>query len=328
MTIGEEVARYLDYLRNVRRLAPASIEAYQRDLHIFCAFLEEHRCDSLSSLDSRLVRRWIRAMGTQGVAATSVNRRLSAVKGFFSSLQEEEKIRFNPAEAVRSVKTPRRLPPTMFEKEMAQLLDIDRHDLAGLRTRALLEILYSTGARISEICGANVDDLVFRKRALLVHGKGGKDRFVFLGDTAFEVLREYLPHRHEFLVQRGLVTTKALFINLRGGRLTPRGAAGIITRRIADAGLGKYLTPHGFRHSFATHLLNHGADIRVVQELLGHCRLSTTQIYTQVGMDRLRQIYRQAHPHARLRRDTAMDRGTECGRGTAMDRDTEIKKEQ
>ncbi|POR04732.1 hypothetical protein AU468_02655 [Alkalispirochaeta sphaeroplastigenens] len=308
MTIPEEALRYLEYLRNVRRLAPASLEAYQRDLRIFCAFLAEQECDSLATLDSRLVRHWVRAMGSQGIAATSVNRRLSAVKGFFSFLQEEEKIRFNPAEAVRSVKTPRRLPPTMFEKEMAQLLEIDRHDLAGLRTRALLEILYSTGARISEICGANVDDLVFRKQALLVHGKGGKDRFVFLGDAAFDVLREYLPHRHEFLVQRGLVQTKALFINLRGGRLTPRGAAGIITRRIADSGLGKYLTPHGFRHSFATHLLNHGADIRVVQELLGHCRLSTTQVYTQVGMDRLRQVYRDAHPHARLRRDSLKSR--------------------
>lgn len=302
MKLNEAVDRYTSYLTAVRRLSPATIGAYTTDLRSFCDFITEAGGETVNDVDVIAVRRWVGSMGSNGLAATSVNRRLSAVKGFFSYLVGEEgTITANPAEAIRSVKTPRRLPHTLFEREMDELLAIERHDFSGLRTRALLELLYSTGARISELCGSNVDDLVFRKRALLVHGKGGRDRFVFLGETAFDVLREYISHRHEFLVQRGLVTTKALLLNLRGGRLTPRGAAGIIARRISDTGLQKHCTAHGFRHSFATHLLNHGADIRVVQELLGHSRLSTTQIYTHVGMDRLRRIYRDAHPHARRR---------------------------
>lgn len=302
MTLTEAIDRYIDYLTVVRRLTPATITAYRTDLRSFCTFVLGCGAEKVQDVDVSTVRRWVRTMGTEGLAATSVNRRLSAVKGFFHYLVRQEKmIDANPAEAVRSVKMPRRLPHTLFEGEMESLLTMDRSDFPGLRTRAMLELLYSTGARISEVCGANVDDLVFRKRALLVHGKGGRDRFVFLGDAAFTALREYLPRRHEFLVQRGLVHTQALFINLRGGRLTPRGAAGIVTRRITETGLQKPCTPHGFRHSFATHLLNHGADIRVVQELLGHSRLSTTQVYTHVGMDRLRRIYRDSHPHGKLR---------------------------
>lgn len=304
MTLLDAIQRYTDYLTLVKRSAPATVEAYAADLRAFKTFLAESSVETVDQVDIVLVRRWIRMMGADGMAATSVNRRLSAIKGFFAYLvQQEHVLTANPAAAVRSVKTPRRLPYGLFEREMDEILAIDRTDFAGMRTRALLELLYSTGARISEICGANVDDLVFRKRALLVHGKGGRDRYVFLGDTAFEALRDYLPRRHEFLVQRGLVATKALFINLRGGRLTSRGVAGIVTRRITDTGLHKYCSPHGFRHSFATHILNHGADIRVVQELLGHRRLSTTQVYTHVGMDRLRQVYRDAHPHARRRSD-------------------------
>lgn len=330
MTPATAIDRYLEYLMAVRRLAPATIGAYRTDLRALRLFLEEYAGDTgtamsaeagaaagaetgseagpevgpeVGSVNSILIRRWVRAMGNEGLAATSVNRRLSAAKGFFAFLQEQQILEHNPAASVRSVKTPRRLPVTVFEQEMEELLTIDRQDFAGLRTKVLLEMLYSTGARISELCGANVDDLVFRKQALLVHGKGSRDRFVFLGDTAFQALRDYLPVRQEFLQRRGLVTTTALLLNLRGGRLTPRGAAGLISRRITDAGLNKHLTPHGFRHSFATHLLNHGADLRIVQELLGHSRLSTTQIYTHVGMDRLRQVYRESHPHARSRPD-------------------------
>ena len=299
MNVAEATQRYLHYLERVRRLASATVEAYRNDLSVFAAFAGAEDIQSVGDVTTPLVRRWVRVMGEQRLAATSVNRRLSALRGLFTFLVGEGTVSHNPAASVRSVKTPRRLPETLFEQEMEEMLRIDREDFAGLRTRALLEILYSTGARITEICSANVDDLLFRRRALLVHGKGGKDRFVFLGDVAFDALRAYLPYRHEFLLRRGLDTCKALFVNLRGGRLTPRGAAGIISQRLSETGLSKHLTPHGFRHSFATHILNHGADIRVVQELLGHSRLSTTQVYTHVGMDRLQRVYREAHPHAR-----------------------------
>lgn len=299
MTIIAAVERYLEYLDRVRRLSEATITAYQNDLSTFKNFCVGQEVVEIAEISTSLVRRWVRTMGEERLAATSVNRRLSALRGLFNFLTQQEHIEHNPAEAVRSVKVPRRLPETLFEEEMEQVLQIDREDFAGIRNRVLLEVLYSTGARISEVCNANVDDLLFRRRALLVHGKGSQDRFVFLGEKAFSVLKEYLPYRSAFLQRRGLEQSKALFINLRGGRLSPRGAAGLISQRINDAGLQKHITPHGFRHSFATHILNHGADIRIVQELLGHSRLSTTQVYTHVGMERLQHVYRQAHPHAR-----------------------------
>jgi tyrosine recombinase XerC len=297
--LATEMQRYVEYLQTVRGLAEASVRAYRNDLRSFIEFCIENNVVDPPAVNNSLIRRWVRQLTEQGLAATSVNRRLSALKGFFSFLENEGLTASNPAAAVRSVRTPKRLPETLFEREMEQLLDFPADDFPTLRTRVLLELLYSTGARISELCGANVDDLVFRKRAILVHGKGKKDRYVFLGTNAFALLREYLPYRHAFLSRRGLVDQKALLVNLRGGRLTPRGAAQIVGKRVADAGLAKYLTPHGFRHSFATHLLNHGADIRIVQEMLGHSSLSTTQVYTHVGMDRLRRIYKDAHPHAR-----------------------------
>ncbi len=297
--IASEVERYIAYLERVRGLATASIQAYKNDLLAFVQYCEEQEITASADVHDGLLRRWVRLLTEQGLAATSVNRRLSALKGFFSFLEQEGITRKNPAASIRSVRTPKRLPETLFEREMAQLLEFPAEDFASLRTRSLLELLYSTGARISELCNANVDDLVFRKRALLVHGKGKKDRYVFLGNSAFTYLKEYLPYRHEFLTRRGLAEQKALLVNLRGGRLTPRGAALIIGKRVSDAGLAKYLTPHGFRHSFATHLLNHGADIRIVQEMLGHRSLSTTQVYTHVGMERLKRVYEDAHPHAR-----------------------------
>lgn len=298
-----EIERYLEYLLRVRGLAAASVKAYENDLRTFAAFLAENEIDAIEKVDSVAIRRWVRTMSEGGLAATSVNRRISAIKGFFSFLQQEGRLTGNPAHVVRSVRTPKRLPETMFEREIDQLLDLPGDDFPSLRTRVLLELLYSTGSRISELCNANVDDINHRKRAILVHGKGKKDRYVFLGSSAYSVLRQYLPYRHEFLIRRGLAEQKGLLVNLRGGRLTPRGAAQIIGKRVTETGLQKYLTPHGFRHSFATHLLNHGADIRIVQEMLGHASLSTTQVYTHVGMDRLRQIYRDAHPHARRRVD-------------------------
>ena len=298
-TLGDTVVRYLEYQGRVRGMAETTIRAYRTDLDDFVRFATTMDVDRPDAIDGRMLRRWVRDMGDRGLAATSVNRRISAIRGYLAFLEGEGVIPGNPATALRSVRTPKRLPETLFENEIEQLLDVEGDDFAALRLRVLLEGLYSTGARISELCGANVDDLAPRRRALLVHGKGSKDRYVFFGARAFQVLREYLPVRQAFLVRRGLHDQKALLLNLRGGRLTSRGAAGLIVHRLQEAGLGKYISPHGFRHSFATHLLNHGADIRVVQEMLGHSSLSTTQVYTSVGMERLRTIYRDAHPHAR-----------------------------
>lgn len=298
--LEQDIERYLAYRRSVQGMAATSVRAYRTDLADFARFAALQEITDPSQLHMRDLRRWVRDMGDRGLAASSVNRRISALRGFLGFLEGEGSINGNPATGLRNLRQPRKLPETLFESEIDQLLDMQGEDFATLRTRVLLETLYTTGARISELCAANVDDLAPRRRSLLVRGKGAKDRYVFFGERAMRLLRDYLPLRHEYLVRRGAGDQKALMVNLRGGRLTSRGAAGIIVHRLHETGLGKYISPHGFRHSFATHLLNHGADIRVVQEMLGHASLSTTQIYTHVGMERLRDIHRAAHPRARV----------------------------
>lgn len=295
-TLEQSAQRYLDYLERVRILSNATVLAYGNDLKSLI-----HHCGSGSDtadISVSDIRGWIRGMTDAGLSAGTVNRRLSAVKGFFSFLEQQGLQSGNPAESIRSVRAAKRLPATLFEREMETLLDFSTEGLADYRDKALLEILYSTGARIAELVSADADDVLFKKRAILVHGKGSKDRYVFLGDRAYEALTAWLPYRSALVRDLGRHDEKALFLNVRGGRLTTRGAAGIVARRIEGSGLSKYISPHGFRHSFATHLLNHGADIRIVQEMLGHARLSTTQVYTHVGVDRLRRVYRDAHPHA------------------------------
>ncbi len=296
VTLQDSVQRYLDYLERVRILSNATVLAYGNDLRSLMSFCGGDT--AIGAIDIADVRAWVRSMSEAGLSAGTINRRLSAVKGFFSFLEENDIVRGNPAESVRSVRRSKRLPSTLFEREMETFLSFPVEEFADYRDKALLEILYSSGARIAELVNADIDDVMFKKRALLVHGKGGKDRFVFIGERAFTALRDYVSRRSARLRDLGHHDVKALFLNLRGRRLSARGAAGIVAKRLERSGLTKYISPHGFRHSFATHLLNAGADIRIVQEMLGHARLSTTQVYTHVGVDRLRKVYRDAHPHA------------------------------
>ncbi|MFW5684246.1 MAG: tyrosine-type recombinase/integrase, partial [Spirochaetota bacterium] len=210
-----------------------------------------------------------------------------------------------PLEGVRGLRKQRHLPTFLFEAEMGRLLTLEGDDFTTLRDRLILELLYSTGCRISELVMINLDDIDFKRGRILVHGKGRKDRIVFLGKTAREVLADYLPYRSERLARLGRRDEKALVMNANGQRITQRGVAGIIQKRVLEKGIAKRVSPHTFRHSFATHILDHGADIRVVQELLGHSSLSTTQVYTHLGLGALKRIYEQAHPHAERAGGTA-----------------------
>lgn len=298
MTLREAIDRYIDYLAAVRGLSEATLRAYSRDLASLAKITGERAPNELTSTD---IRRWVRDQGDAGNAATTVNRRLSAARGLFAFLEMEGECLTNPARSVRSLKRARRLPEVLHERQMDQLLDIAGGDFRALRTAALLETLYATGARISEVLGLRVTDIALKRQSAVVHGKGARDRTVFLTPRARRAIDAYLPSRSALLRENGQSDEQALFLSARGGALTARGAAGIIAERIREAGLTTYISPHGFRHSFATHILNAGADIRIVQEMLGHSRISTTQIYTHVGVERLRAIYREAHPHARRR---------------------------
>jgi site-specific recombinase XerD len=218
----------------------------------------------------------------------------------------------NPFAEVRGLRTPKRLPSFLFEDEMARLVDLPETAAAGraspdrgsddgfwrLRDHTVLEVLYSTGCRVSELVALDLADLDLGTGTARVTGKGDKERNVFLGGSALACLREYLLKRTG-RAAGDADSAAALFLNQRGRRITDRGVRFILAGWLAQAGLGKRVTPHTFRHSFATHLLDRGADIRAVQELLGHASLSTTQVYTHVGLERLKKVYRRAHPHAR-----------------------------
>ena len=300
----EHAGEYLGYLQSVRNLSEASIRAYRGDLLAFAEWLARGTLDE-NQVDAALVRRYIAHLSRQNAAVSTVNRVLSSLKGYFRFLVRTERATSSPLEGVRGIRKQTHLPSFLFEDEVAELLKLDGDGFTELRDRLILELLYSTGCRISELVTVNLDDIDFKRSRILVHGKGRKDRYVFVGAPAKRVLGDYLAYRRERLARKGERNEKALVINANGQRITQRGVAGIIQKRVIEKGIAKKVSPHTFRHSFATHILDHGADIRVVQELLGHATLSTTQVYTHLGLGALKRIYEQAHPHAGRSGDAA-----------------------
>ena len=297
---------YLAWLRSVRNLSPHTLESYAKDLAKYEAFLEgrgvEPRNAGLSD-----ARGFVGQLSRNGLSPRSVNRIVSGVRGWYRFMERNGEIDANPFAEIRSLRTEKRLPSFLFEEEMARLVELPSQTACAeedsfwkLRDRAVLETLYSTGCRISELVSMNIADMDLKSSTARVMGKGARERNVFLGASAAAALRQYLACRvsHGPKSGRSPDSVRAVFINQRGGRITDRGVRFILGEYLVKANLGKRVTPHTFRHSFATHLLDRGADIRAVQELLGHASLSTTQVYTHVGLERLKKVYRRAHPHA------------------------------
>ncbi len=289
---GSNMERYLAYLKSVRNLSAATVRAYAVDLGAFFRWVGD-----AAEVESRLVRGYVAHLARGNTASSTINRKLSALKGYYRFLVRQGLLDASPVDGVRSLRRERTLPDILFEADVASLVAIDGADFESTRDRLIMEALYSTGCRVSELVGIAVDDINFKKGSVMVHGKGRKDRLVFLGAPAREALAAFLPLREALLRRRGAHGERALLLNRNAGRLTARGVALIIEKRVRDAGIATHTSPHTFRHSFATHVLDRGADIRVVQELLGHAGLSTTQVYTHLGLGKLRKIYAQAHPH-------------------------------
>ena len=291
---------YRDYLE-ARNLSPHTLACYETDLDRYESFLKA-RDASPESAGVSDARAFVGSLSREGLSPRSVNRVISGVRGLYRFLEKNGLAPTNPFSEIHSLRTSKRLPSFLFEEEMAKLVELPSHTACAdgesfwkVRDRAVLEVLYSTGCRISELVSLNVSDLDLASHRARVLGKGNKERFVYLGAAALEALRDYLLLRPHHLKA---MDAPVLFINHRGTRITDRGVRFILGEYLARANLGKRVTPHTFRHSFATHLLDRGADIRAVQELLGHASLSTTQVYTHVGLDRLKKVYRRAHPHA------------------------------
>ncbi len=296
---------FLDYLRIERGLATNSISAYQRDLDKFFQFLIDVDYE-FDSIDHKGISKFAVHLKAQGLSAASVNRTISGVKSFYKYATREFGIG-NPMGEIERAKLARKLPKALTVSEVLSLIEgaLREGDLVSLRDYAILEMLYGSGARVSEIVGLNTNDISTANspegdiQTLKLRGKGSKERLVPLGGFAQRALSDYLVRVRPTLVGKSSKTTTALFLNTRGSRLSRVSAWQIVSDAADRAGLKGKISPHVFRHSYATHLLDGGADIRVVQELLGHSSVTTTQIYTLVTIDKVREAYSSAHPRAR-----------------------------
>ncbi|MFP5251671.1 MAG: site-specific tyrosine recombinase XerD [Actinomycetes bacterium] len=301
MTPAQAVDRLLRQLAIERGLSQHTVAAYRRDLGGYLAVLEARGVTDASAIAGDDVAAFRAALAGRGLAASSVARHLSAVKALHRWLVDERVAAEDVAKDQRPPKLPQRLPKAISVAQMQRLLEAaGGDDPAGLRDRALIELLYATGVRISEVVGLDVDDLAAtadEQQLVRVTGKGAKQRLVPLGSYARRATDAWLVRGRAALAAKGR-GTPALLLGARGGRLS-RQAAWEIIQRVADEAGVEHVSPHTFRHSFATHLLEGGADVRVVQELLGHASVATTQIYTQVTADTLRDMYTTAHPRAR-----------------------------
>jgi integrase/recombinase XerD len=301
---ASQAERFLDHLTVERGLSPNTLEAYRRDLRAYGRYLGERGIDDATSADEAVVGgfvEWLSRMefdDGRRYRASSVARSLAAVRMLHAFLLREGDTESDPARGIGRPKVPKTLPKPMTIEEVAAILAAtDVASPVGLRDRAILETLYGAGLRISELVGLDVDDVDLEAGSVRVLGKGSKEREVPFGRYASEAVAAYLTRSRPSFA--GLRSRAALFLNQRGGRLTRQGASLILARAAKTAGIRSKVTPHVLRHSFATHLLQGGADVRVVQELLGHASVTTTQIYTLVTNERLREEYFTAHPRAR-----------------------------
>ena len=306
MKFDNALQSFLDHLTIERGLSSNSISAYRRDLAKFSDFLDKEKLDFERLSEDEIIsfEVWLKGLG---MAVTSINRNISALKSFYKYLAQEFSTN-NPVSAVLSSKVPRRLPKALTIKEITSLIDSTKRegDPISLRDHAIIELLYGTGARVSEIVGIDINDFAQSDvegnpiTTLKLRGKGSKERIVPLGSFAKNALDEYLVRIRPNLLSKSKSARveTALFLNQRGSRLSRQSAWQMISDAADSTGLSGKVSPHVFRHSYATHLLDGGAEIRVVQELLGHASVTTTQIYTLITIDKVREAYATAHPRA------------------------------
>src|SRR6266702_7565925 len=294
--IGSAVAKFLRHLRE-RNASAHTIKAYAGDLDAFAGYAGSR---GWKTIDHIVIRGFLSHLYDQGLGKTSVARALAAVRSLYRWLAQEGLVEQNPAKLVSTPKLAKKLPRVPTMEEMNSVLDGAMPEIASFpeRDRLMLELLYGCGIRNSELVGINLDDVRLSSEAVLIRGKGKKERYVPFGDAVKSALTVYLPARQSVLSDSH-ANTPALLINQRGGRLTTRSVGRIIKKIAVAKGLSPDVHPHTLRHAFGTHMLEEGADLRAIQEMLGHERLSTTQRYTQLSMKHLLSVYDQTHPRAK-----------------------------
>ncbi|MFC1770846.1 site-specific tyrosine recombinase/integron integrase [Candidatus Margulisiibacteriota bacterium] len=287
---------FLDFLEFEKNSSQNTISNYQRDIKHFFRFISQNKVLQLDQINPRLCRQYLQVLEQEQLQPRSIARKVAAQRSFWRYLQTKEITEENPWEFLITPKIPRRLPNVLFQAEANAFLDnIDTSTPLAVRNRVIVELLYGAGLRVTELISLDLSDLSLEEGELLVKGKGSKERIALFGQKAKEYLRLYIETiRPEWLKQ----STDAIFLNKNGTRLTVRSVQRIIKKLIQELGLTNKVTPHTLRHSFATSLYNAGADLRSIQELLGHSNLSTTQIYTHISGEKLKASYKRAHPRS------------------------------
>ncbi|MCS7015185.1 MAG: tyrosine recombinase XerC [Gemmatales bacterium] len=300
MNVQEALAAFLTHLRDERDASPHTVKSYREDLQQALEYWESsgQGATLVNTITTRQVRAYLAWLHQQGYSRSTIARRLAALRAWFRFLCRQEVLEENPTEGIRSPRREQRIPAFLTETDTEKLLAYPhRQGRLAARDRALLEVLYSAGLRVSELVGLTLEDIDLEGGTVMVRGKGKKERLAILGPAAQRAVRDWLEERGQLLARLGRQSA-ALFLNKNATPLTDRGVRHLVRKYSVQAAVPGRVTPHVLRHTFATHLLDRGADIRAVQELLGHASLSTTQIYTHVTTRRLQDKYRAAHPRA------------------------------
>jgi integrase/recombinase XerC len=303
--MDKNIRDFETYLTTERNVSEHTRIAYISDIREFASFLQQNNfikdADAISSIEPETIRAYLGHLFRQKVKKVTVNRKISSLRAFYKYLLRNGQIKNNPATLIRTSKTEKYVPTFLSVDEMFVLVNTEGGDsIPSLRNKAMLELFYSAGLRLSELAGLNITDLDFQKELVLVRGKGKKERIVPIGKPALTAIADYLAKAGE--IRKNIdedIFKIPLFLNVRGKRITVRSIARIVDEVTKKSGIGRKISPHALRHSFATHLLNAGADLRSIQELLGHESLSTTQKYTAVNISRMMEVYDKAHPRAK-----------------------------
>lgn len=299
MTREEALTAYMDYLIVERHYSEQTKKAYQEDILNFFEFLETTGSADYLAVTYQDIRIYLGELHDREYSRNTTGRKISSLRSFYQFLLKQDLLAENPFTYVQMRKNQLRLPRFFYEKEMDALFEAAiGEDALSLRNLALLELLYGTGIRVSECANLTVQDIDFDLNVILVHGKGNKERYVPFGSHSEAALMDYLSESRRGLMAKGKVSHDYVFVNHRGSQITPSGISYVLSNLIKKSSLTSHIHPHMLRHTFATHLLNNGADMRTVQELLGHSSLSSTQIYAHVTKEKLQQSYRNFHPRA------------------------------
>lgn len=296
---GSYRSKFIEFLQIEKNASSYTIEYYQSDISEYFQFLNREGIVCLNDTDTHSTRVYLTYLYDRQLSRRSVSRKVSSLRSFYNFLQREDIVNDNPFKQITLPKMNNPIPKFLYEKELAKLFDVsDLNNPLGQRNQALLETLYATGIRVGECQGLELDDIDYTVGSMFVTGKGRKERYVLFGQFAKSALQTYINDGRKLLLHKTQQPTNHVFLNSRGNPLTTRGIRLILTNMVEKAALTIHVHPHKLRHTFATHLLNEGADLRTVQELLGHENLSSTQIYTHVTKDYLRRVYMDSHPRA------------------------------